>query len=80
VDRVCAFQIRQSDKNRGAAFCETKPIFSAAIEAPLRATLEGGGVKILKPWNLRPEAAVEFIPENGGSVGVRLAKRIRRSK
>jgi len=44
---------KHNDKNRGPLFCETNPISSAAVEAPLRATLEGEGTKTLRRWHLR---------------------------
>jgi len=37
-----------SDKDAAPLFCETHPIFSVAIEAPLRTILEGEAAKIPK--------------------------------
>ena len=72
---------KHSDKNRGPLFCGTNPISSAAIEPPLRATLEGKGTMILRTMVAAAiaqaavgYAGVEFIDENGGGPGVRLRK------
>ena len=45
---ICESRPSTAIRTPAQLFCETNKIFSAAIEAPPKATLEGEGAKILK--------------------------------